>query len=69
MACLQARQRSLGRIVALKMILAGPSGRRNWTASAASQAWRVQHPNIVQIYEVGEQEAARISRWNCSTRS
>jgi WD40 repeat protein len=55
-----ARQTSLGRLVALKMILADP-----WTTEVHRQRFRaetetiarLQHPNIVQIYEVGETDA------------
>jgi WD40 repeat protein len=53
----QARQKGLGRLVALKMVLAGahagPDGQARFLAEARSLA-RLQHPNIVQIHEVGE---------------
>jgi serine/threonine protein kinase len=54
----KARQRRLARIVALKMILhaehAGEQERQRFQAEAEAVA-RLQHPNIVQIHEVGEQ--------------
>jgi eukaryotic-like serine/threonine-protein kinase len=53
----KARQRSLDRIVAVKMIRTGeyPGGEeRKRFASEAKAVARLQHPNIVQIYEVGE---------------
>jgi WD40 repeat protein len=53
----KARQRRLDRVVALKMIRAGQGadgpGRKRFDGEARAVA-RLQHPNIVQIYEVGE---------------
>jgi len=54
-----ARHQKLGRLVALKMVLsgshAGETERSRFQAEAAAVA-RLQHPNIVQIHEVGESE-------------
>jgi WD40 repeat protein/tRNA A-37 threonylcarbamoyl transferase component Bud32 len=55
----KARQTKLKRLVALKMILtgghAGTAARARFRTEAEAVA-RLQHPNIVQIHEVGEHE-------------
>jgi WD40 repeat protein/tRNA A-37 threonylcarbamoyl transferase component Bud32 len=53
----QARQTKLGRVVALKMILSGAHAGTRDTARFRTEAEaiaRLQHPNIVQVFEVGE---------------
>src|SRR5688572_9311648 len=53
----KARHQALNRVVALKTILSGlaasPTERARFVAEAAAAAG-LQHPNIVQVFEVGE---------------
>jgi WD40 repeat protein len=55
----KARQVALNRLVALKMVLGavhtGPHERARFRGEAEAAA-HLQHPNVVQVYEVGEQD-------------
>ncbi len=64
----RARQNGLNRLVALKMVLngqfAGATARRRFQTEAEAAA-RLDHPNIVPIYEFGEHEGRQyyVMRW------
>jgi serine/threonine-protein kinase len=55
----KARHIALNRVVALKMVLHGeyasPEARRRFRSEAEAVA-RIQHPHIVQIFDIGEQD-------------
>jgi len=56
----KARQLDLGRLVALKLILGGAHSGAEALARFQNEAEavaRLQHPNLVQIYEIGRQES------------
>lgn len=56
----KARQIALGRIVAVKMVLAGGHAGEQRLARFAAEAQsvaRLAHPGIVQVYEVGEHQS------------
>jgi predicted Ser/Thr protein kinase len=64
----QARQTGLKRLVAVKMLLAGryaaPVERARFQAEVEAIA-RLQHPNLVQVFEVGEREGRAFFSMEC----
>ena len=65
----KARHLALKRTVALKMVLAGGHAGPHELARfriEAEAAARLQHPNIVQIHEVGEAGGILTVRWSLS---
>src|SRR5438309_30641 len=64
----KARQVGLNRIVALKMLLAGPFADPESQARFAVEAEavaRLQHPNIVQIFAIGTQASPLGNTFAC----
>ena len=63
----RATQRSLGRVVALKVIreeIARTPEYRDRFLREARLAASVDHPNVVSVYDVGEQDAS--CSWRCN---
>ena len=61
----KARHRKLGHLVALKMILVGVHASKQQLERFVSEAQAVaslRHPNIEQLYELGNKRASRIRR-------
>jgi hypothetical protein len=54
----KARQATLGRLVALKVIHAAVPGERSRFHREAEAVARLSHPNIVQVYQVGEKDGS-----------
>src|SRR3954471_20584929 len=50
----KARQRKANRVVALKMILLGAGADQTRFRLEAEAIAKLQHPNVVQVFEVGE---------------
>ncbi len=65
----KARQQGLNRLVALKMIIGGSQVREHHLARFRIEAEAVaqlRHPNIVQIYDIGEVDGLRSYHSSCS---
>jgi eukaryotic-like serine/threonine-protein kinase len=52
----KARSRGLDRLVALKMLVNGGPPERAYLRREAEVLARLQHPNVIQVYEVGEHD-------------
>jgi serine/threonine protein kinase len=66
----KARQDKLKRIVALKMIMIDATSRPQYLSRFQAEAEavaRLHHPNVVQIYEVGEQDGRPYLALECVT--
>ena len=67
LAGLQGPAATVEALVALKMIRGGLQARPKFARFRieAEAVARLHHPNIVQIYEIGEAAGSPLSRWNC----
>jgi serine/threonine-protein kinase len=66
----RAKDAALGRVVALKVLSSEFGVEDELTQRFRREAeaiGRLNHPNIVQVYDLGEAEGICTWRWSCST--
>ncbi len=64
-----AEDESLGRRVAVKTIAEPDESARKRFRREARAAAGVNHPNVCQVYEIGEDGGSSSSPWSCSRAS